>query len=71
MTKNEISDLGRIAGILEGRNFIDVIQPSLRDHEWCLRFDNKEVEVSIRPDKYVPPERILEEIRRQLAGLKE
>jgi len=67
MTKNEISELGRIAGKLEGKTFLDVLQPSLREHHWCLRFDGTEVEVSIRPGEYDPRERILDEIRRQLS----
>jgi hypothetical protein len=67
MTKNEISELGRIAGKLEGKIFLDVLQPSLKEHLWCIRFDGKEVEVSIRPGEYDPRERILDEIRRQLA----
>jgi hypothetical protein len=70
MTKNEISELGRIAGKLEGRTFLDVLQPSLKEHRWCLRFEGTEVEVSIRPGEYDPRERILDEIRRQLTRVR-
>ena len=68
MTKNEISELGRIAAKLEGKKFCDAFQSSPRGQEWCLRFDETDVDVSILPGEYNATERILEEIRQHLAG---
>jgi hypothetical protein len=67
MTKTEILELGRIAGKLEGKTFFDAFQPSMKAHEWCLTFDGIEIAVSILPGEYDPGERILNEIRKQLA----
>ena len=71
MTKDEISELGRIAGRLEGKEFVDAFQPSMRGQQWCLKFDGTEVEISLRPGEYDPRERILDEIRRHLASSRE
>ena len=68
MTKDEISELGRIAGKLEGEEFIDAFQPSARGYEWCLKFNGTEVDVSLRPGEYNARERILDEIRLHLAS---
>ncbi|HET9131906.1 MAG TPA: hypothetical protein VFO86_13210 [Terriglobia bacterium] len=68
MTKNDISELGRIAGKLEGKVFVDAFQVSARGQEWCLKFDGADVDVSIRPGEYNPTERILNEIRDHLAS---
>ena len=70
MTKIEISELGRIAGKLEGKTFFDAFQPSSKAQEWCLTFDGAEIEVSIHPGEYDPSERIIDELRRQLALVK-
>ena len=68
MTKDDILELGRLAGKLEGKKFFDAFQPSARGHEWCLKFDGADVDVSIRPGEYNATERILNEIRDHLAG---
>jgi hypothetical protein len=67
MTKIEISELGRIAAKLEGREFVDAFQPSTKVHEWCMRFNGAEIEVSILPGEYDPGERIIGELRLKLA----
>jgi hypothetical protein len=67
MTATEIADLGRIAGMLEGKRFVEAFQPFAKHNEWCLRFDVAEIGISIRPGEYDPSERIVEEVRRQLA----
>jgi len=66
MTAIEMADLGRIAGMLEGKRFFEAFQPSAKNNEWRLRFDVAEISISIRPGEYDPSERIVEEIRRQL-----
>ena len=70
MTKNEILELGRIAGKLERREFLDADQPSSKAHEWRLKFDGTEVDITIRPGEYDPRERILDEVRRHLASVR-
>jgi len=67
LTETEMADLGRIAGMLEGKRFVEAFQPSAKHNEWCLRFDVAEIGISIRPGEYDPSERIIEEVRRQLA----
>ena len=67
MTKIEISELGRIAGKLEGKKFFEAFQPSAKQQEWCLKFDVTEITISIHPGEYNASERIVDEIRRQLA----
>jgi hypothetical protein len=68
MTKTEISELGRIAGKLEGKTFIDAFQPSARGYQWCIKFEDKDVEVSVRPGECDARERILDELRRELSS---
>ena len=67
MTVTEMADLGRIAGMLEGKRFVEAFQPFAKHNEWCLRFDGAEIGITIRPGEYDPGERIVEEVRRQLA----
>ncbi len=67
MTKDDILELGRMAGKLEGKEFFDAFQPSARGNDWCLKFDGADVDVTLRPGEYNASERILEEIRQHLA----
>ena len=67
ITAAEIADLGRIAGMLEGKRFVEAFQPFAKHNEWCLRFDVAEIGISIHRGEYDPSKRIIEEVRRQLA----
>ena len=67
MTATEMAELGRIAGLLEGKKFVEAFQPFAKHNEWCLRFDVAEIGISIHPGEYDPSERIVEEVRRKLA----